>query len=88
MEEVEPDTSGDKREEMTCAARSNLKPCSTSHSKPRMENKHHLTGNCIIMKTTEGFSIMTKKQVLMGSQPSRIPLNISNSRMRDFFHVF
>lgn len=72
---------------MTYAARSNLKikPSSTSHAKSRLENKHQLTGNCIIMiKTTEGFSIMTKKQVLMGSEPSRIPLNISNAKMRDF----
>lgn len=28
---------------------------------------------------------MTKKQVLMGSEPSRILLNISNTKMRDFF---
>lgn len=72
---------------MTYAARFNLKitPSSTSHSKSRLENKHQLTGNCIIMmETTEGFSIMTEKQVLMGSEPSRIPLNISNTKMRDF----
>lgn len=63
-----------------------IKLSSTSHSKSRLENKHQLTGNCIItMKTTEGFSIMTKKQVLMGSEPSRIPLNISNTKTRDFF---
>lgn len=75
-------------EEMTYAARSNLKinPSSTSHSKSRLENKHQLAGNFIIMmKSTEGFSTMTKKQVLMGSEPSRIPLNISNTKMRDFF---
>lgn len=73
---------------MTYAARSSLKakPSSISHSKFRLENKHQLTGNYIIMmKTTEGFSIMTKKQVLTGSEPSRIPLNISNTKMRDFF---
>lgn len=76
---------------MTPAAKSTLRtnPASTSHSKSRLQNKHQLTGNCITtMKTTEGFSIMTKKQVLTGSEPSRIPLNISNTKNERLFHVF
>lgn len=81
--EAEPETSGDRRGRDALYLKIN--PSSTSLSKSRLENKPQLSGNCItMMKTTEGLSIMTKKQVLMGSEPSRIPLNISNAKMRDF----
>lgn len=74
---------------MTYRVRSNLtvQLPSTFHFKARLEIKHQLTGNSVIItarKTRQDLSVMGKRQVLMSSEPSRMLLNISNTKMRDF----
>lgn len=87
MEEVQSETFGDGRGRPTQPGLTLKRSFpSTFHFKARLENKQGLTGNSVIitvMKTTPDCSVMEKRQTLMSSEPSRMLLNISNTKMRD-----
>lgn len=83
VEKVQSEASEASTDLESQVRRETAAPPSTLHFKARLENKHQLTGNSVIitvMKTTQDFSIMEKRQALMSSEPSRMLLNISNTK--------